>query len=97
MAVSQGSEQIEAALGLIERTSDALGKMDGVKEGWKADALARLASTADLLRETAGRFFIKTKVCLPFTRKCEEAAQALASLMNPQIEVADRNVAHELV
>ena len=65
----------------LGRASQALGALEGVEEGWKSAAQERLASVADLLRGTTDRFFLKTRVCLPFARKCDEAAQVLGALL----------------
>ena len=73
----QGPEYVAAALERIESASGAIGALASVEAGWKGEAQERLTSIADLLRGTEDRFFLKTRVCLPFARKCEEAAQAL--------------------
>ena len=77
----QGLEHVETALKLIERASDTIGKLGGVKEGWSSEAVARLTSTTALLRAVTDRFFLKTRVCLPFARKCEEEAIKLDALL----------------
>jgi hypothetical protein len=81
MAVSQGSEHVQAALGLIQSVTDGLNGLDGVSESWRAETVGRLGSTADLLRATTERFFLKTRMCLPFARRCEEAAKSLDTLL----------------
>jgi hypothetical protein len=73
----QGPEYVDAALERMERVSEAIGTLEGVAAGWKGEAAERLASVEALLRGTTDRFYLKTRVCLPFARKCEEAAQAL--------------------
>jgi hypothetical protein len=73
----QGPEYVEAALGRIQSASEAIGALQGVEAGWRNGVLERLASVEALLRGTTDRFYLKTRVCLPFARKCEEAAQAL--------------------
>jgi hypothetical protein len=76
-----GPEYVEAALERIEGASAALGALENVDEGWKSEAQERLTSVAGLLQGTTDRFFLKTRVCLPFARKCDEAAQALDALL----------------
>ncbi len=76
-----GPEHVEAALARIESASEALSALESVEEGWKNESLERLTSVAELLRGTTDRFFLKTRVCLPFARKCDEAAQALNELL----------------
>ena len=81
MPVSKGSEHVETALKLVRSASSTIGRLDGVEEGWKTEAVARLAASEALLSATADRFFLKTKVCLPFARKCEETASAMNALL----------------
>ena len=76
-----GLEHVEAALEHIKGASEAFDALAGVEEGWKSEALERLGSVADLLRGTTDRYFLKTRVCLPFARKCDQAAQALGALL----------------
>ena len=86
----QGPEYVETALEQIESASEALSALAGVEEGWKSEAQKRLASVADLLRGTMDRFFLKTRVCLPFARKCAGAAEALAALLAEQPAAGDQ-------
>ena len=77
-----GVEHVEAALECIQSASEAAGKLADAREGWSTQAVARLEATGALLRGTVDRFYLKTKVGVPFARRCEEAAQALlAELM----------------
>ena len=79
--MSQGVEHVESALKLIESASGAMGRLEGVDKSWRSGAVARLAATADLLRATRERFFLKTRLCLPFAGKCEATAQELDALL----------------
>ena len=81
MSKSQGLEHVEQALERIQSATDAVGKLAGLDENWRTGALARLAATADLLRGTMDRFFLKTRMCLPFARKCEQAAVKLDAVL----------------
>jgi len=78
----KGPEYVEATLSKIEFLSASIGGLADVEEGWKTDAQRRLAAVAELLRGTTDRFFLKTRVCLPFARKCEQAADGLAALVD---------------
>jgi hypothetical protein len=91
----QGLDHVEAALEWIERASDALDALGAMQESRKSEAGARLASAASLLRAVRDRFFLKTRVSVPFARKCEGAAQELAALLadlsvQPAAEGEDR-------
>ena len=80
--MTNGPEYVEAVLAKIEHISTAIGALAGAEEGWKADAQGRLAAAAELLKGTTDRFFLKTRVCLPFARKCDQAADELAALVS---------------
>ena len=79
--MSKGSEHVETALELMQSASDTIGRLDGFEEGWRTETVARLTSSTSLLRGPLDRFFLKTKMCLPFARKCEEVAQTLHTLL----------------
>jgi hypothetical protein len=76
-----GPEYVEATLAKVERTTTAIGALAGVDESWRAEAQTRLVAVAELLRGTTGRFFLKTRVCLPFARKCDQAACKLEAAL----------------
>jgi hypothetical protein len=80
----KGPEYVEATLAKIESISTAIGGLAGVEDGWKTDAQGRLAALAELLRGMSDRFFLKTRVCLPFARKCDQAAEGLEALVSEQ-------------
>jgi Zn-dependent protease with chaperone function len=79
-----GPEYVDATLARIESVSAAIGAFAGVEQEWKTEMQARLAAVAELLQGTTDRFFLKTRVCLPFARKCEQAADALGALTADQ-------------
>lgn len=74
----QGIEHVETALERIQSAVDEISELSGIEEGWKADALARLTAAANLLRAATDRFFLKSKLCLPFSGRCEQEAGKLA-------------------
>jgi hypothetical protein len=80
----QGLDHVEAALARIERAADMIGTLEDTDEGWRSGAVTRLATTMALLRTITGRFFLKSKVCLPFAKKCEDTAQTLDALLAEQ-------------
>jgi hypothetical protein len=82
MATPQGVAHVEAALELARQASESIGQLEGVDEGWRAEAVGTLSGASDLLRGTLDRFYLKTKVCLPFSRRCQEQAQVLADLLS---------------
>ena len=76
-----GPEYVEATLAKIERISAAIGGAAELEDGWKAGAQGRLAALVELLQGMGDRFFLKTRVCLPFARKCDQAAEGLETLV----------------
>ena len=77
-----GPEYVLSALKRIESASNKLGALDGVESDWVQAAQGKLAAIAATLRGMGDRFFLKTRVCLPFARKCDQAAQALEELLD---------------
>jgi hypothetical protein len=82
MSTPQGVAHVEAALELAGNASTSIGKLEGVDESWRAEAAGTLGEASDLLRGTLDRFYLKTKVCLPFSRRCQEQARVLADLLS---------------
>jgi hypothetical protein len=81
MATPQGVAHVEAALELTARLAESIGRLEGADQVWRTEALGKLSATTDLLRGTLDRFYLKTRVCLPFARRCEEHARALDGLL----------------
>jgi hypothetical protein len=82
MSTPQGVAHVEAALELAGNASASIGELQGVDEDWRAEAMETLSGASDLLRGTLDRFYLKTKVCLPFSRRCQEQAQMLLDLLS---------------
>ena len=80
-----GLEHVGNALALIVTASAALESLGDAD--WRAEVEAKLAASADLLSKMGDRFFLKSRLCLPFARRCEEAAQKLADLLSESGEV----------
>lgn len=81
MAISQGLEHVEAALALVQSASGSLNELGGLNAEWRALAATRLASMVTLLEATKGRFFLKTRLCLPFAKRCEDEARGLVAVL----------------
>ena len=89
-----GAEYVEATLAKIEGISAAIGGLAGAEDEWKTNAQGRLDALAELLRGMGDRFFLKTRVCLPFARKCDQAAEGLESLVSEAL--ASERGGHEV-
>ena len=79
--MSEGQAHVAAALALIDGACGAVDALGGVEEDWKASAVARLGATKALLGAVTDRFFLKSRLCLPFARKCEDEAARLDALL----------------
>ncbi len=91
----QGIENVEAALKSMQSAGDAIGELDGLEEGWRAEAVSRLTAGSELLRATMDRFFLKSKLSLPFADRCRQEAgkrEALAAELRarPAVDAQQR-------
>lgn len=75
--LTPGEEQVLRALAVCRRAAGAVAALDGPDEAWRAGAVERLARLEGTLDQVKDRFIIKSKVCLPFTARCAERAEAL--------------------
>ena len=89
MTIPQGVAHVEAAIALAARAADRIGELEDLDDGWQADAVGKLSATCDLLRVTLDRFYLKTKVSLPFARRCQEEARAVDGLLEEGAAVAE--------
>ena len=77
----KGPDHVEAALARMQSAGAALDALEGVEDARKDAFQERLSAASALIEGTTDRYFLKTRVCLPFARKCEEAASALDALL----------------
>jgi hypothetical protein len=90
----KGPDHVEAALARIQSASAALDALAGVEDARKNAFRERLSAASALIEGTMDRYFLKTRVCLPFARKCEEAAAALDGLLaEPDAKAEDLEAA----
>ena len=75
--MSKGQEQVQAALEICRNASGGMRALTAVEEGWKTEAERKLACVQEVLDSIMDKFFLKTKLCLPFTSRCEEEARGL--------------------
>ena len=75
--MSKGQEQVQVALKVCQDASEGVRKMTAVEEAWKTEVERRLACVQEGLDGVMDKFFLKTKLCLPFTAKCEQNASGL--------------------
>ena len=93
-----GPEHVQAALARIESASAALADWRSLEDGERVDYRKRLAGAAALIEGTTDRYFLKTRVCLPFARQCEEVATTLDALLaKPDDETAKEGLGAAVV
>lgn len=74
--MSKGQDHIGAAIAACEQITaglSALGEHD-----WVAAADKRVSRAREAMEATVDRFFLRSRLCLPFAARCEEKATALA-------------------
>jgi hypothetical protein len=77
-AMSQGQDQVEAALEICRTVSEGVAGLGAAEEEWRAGAAERLQSVGTILEETGDKFFLRMRLCVPFTSRCEREAKRLA-------------------
>ena len=92
--ISPGEEQVLRALDICHRAAGAVAALDALDEVWRSGAVERLGRLEGTLDQVKDRFIIKSKVCLPFTTRCAERAEALEQSLhalsrNPDTDATD--------
>jgi len=72
--MSKGQEQVQAALEICRHVSGEVLELMTVEEEWKSETARRLGCVQQVLDGVRDRFFLSTKLCLPFASRCEEEA-----------------------
>ncbi|MBC7237791.1 MAG: hypothetical protein H5T69_18265 [Chloroflexi bacterium] len=72
----QGQEYVAEALVLCQKMAEQLSTLEGLGK-----AKERLVAVADLLQAMEGRFFLRSKLCLPFARRCKEEAERVETAL----------------
>ena len=85
-----GEEHVQATLSLCQQAQEHLASTSA-----PADAGQRLAAICSTLILVSERFFIKSRLCLPFAARCEEAAKRMDAaltdwLAQPGTEASQR-------
>lgn len=76
-AVSQGQDQVQAALDRCCSVSEGVAGLGSVEGEWRAEVTERLEGVRMLLEGMRDRFFLRTRLCVPFTSRCEVEARRL--------------------
>ncbi|MFH1085323.1 MAG: hypothetical protein V1772_06140 [Chloroflexota bacterium] len=98
-----GLDHVQAALGACQRMLGSLEQgsalaASALEAGVKADLAARLGAMQATLTVVQERFFLRSKLCLPYAARCEREAAALeaalgqGAALGPALEALDRAV-----
>jgi hypothetical protein len=85
----QGEEYLADALARCRQMAGQIVTLEQGDEAWRSDVGQRLSAVADLLQSMEGRFFLRSKLCLPFARRCAEGAESLEATLG-RAEVASQ-------
>ncbi len=72
-----GLDHVQATIALCQRLSAIVSALEGVDKAAVDDATARLARVESGLASMQDRFFLRSKLCLPFAVRCEQEAKKL--------------------
>lgn len=81
--MSQGQDQVQAALAICRNVSAGLDRLSAGEGEWADIAAARVRRVEALLEGITDKFFLRMKVCVPFTARCEREARRLEEALGP--------------
>ena len=87
--MAQGPDHVLAALTVCQQAADGIGAMEGLDEAWTTEIASRLDVVGERLEEVKDRFFIKSKLCLPFAARCARQATSLQAALSSLSDGAD--------
>ena len=74
----KGQDHVATALSACRQVSDGVKALQGIDEAWRGQTIESLNDMQAALEGMKGRFFIRSKLCLPFAARVAKGAQALA-------------------
>jgi hypothetical protein len=80
-----GLDHVQATIALCQRLSASAVALKGAEEAWTQEIAARLARVQDSLTGMQERFFLRSKLCLPFAARCEQEAKRLEQALAPGV------------
>ena len=72
--MAKGQDHVQTAIRQCRAVSESLSEFAGSEGVWVSDTQGRLDQMVDTLEGLKGRFFLRSKLCLPFAAKCARAA-----------------------
>ena len=80
-----GKEHAQVAMASCRAMVEGVSALSGADEAWRQDASSRLQGILSTLEGLQDRFFLRSKLCLPFAARCARGAEYLANLL-PALE-----------
>ncbi len=77
-----GEEYVITALALSRDAGGALEDLEDIDETWRDHVTVQIKEITDLLTGVEGRFFVRSKLCLPFARRAAAEAERLSQAMD---------------
>jgi len=81
--MSKGQEQVQVALEICRKASGEVGELALVEQGWNNQVARKLERIHEALDGVKDKFFLRTKLCLPFASRCEKEARRLEETLRP--------------
>ena len=72
--MSKGQDHVQASIAVCQNAAQSICGLAGAEGEWKDDAKTRLVKAEEILEGLKDRFFLRSKLCLPFAAKCARAA-----------------------
>lgn len=79
--MATGQEKAQVALDICRDVTASLGMLSALDAGWKSEMLSRLEAVSNSLAAMQDRFFLRSKLCLPYANKCEQEAERLCQAL----------------
>lgn len=77
----KGQEQVQATIALCQALAEGVRALPVAEDAWKAEIVGRLERVGQTLAGLEGRFFLRSKLCLPFAARCLREAEGLQEIL----------------
>jgi hypothetical protein len=91
--MSDGQAHVETALALCRSAKEDLSTFVESDQGWISETIARVEGTEATLEGLKDRFFVRSRLCLPFAARCLAEAQELEQAVQALQPDSDGQVA----
>lgn len=92
--MSKGQDQVQAALSICRNAAEALDGASELGEAWRGEAADRLQGVEELLEGVMPKFFLRTKLSIPFASRCQKAAEGLQGALD-ELDIRPHHEAQE--